>query len=165
MKRSSELTPLSHDHHHALVVALGLKRAEPSNAAAAAHAWFEFAASTGEDHFRIEEEILLPGWIVADCGADPSMISRTVYEHVEIRAAARRLISGVCRLDDLARLGKLLEGHVRFEERVLFPAIEASLDPDVIASLGEEIAAAEAALVQRFLGCRKERLELPTRGL
>ena len=36
MKRSDELTPLSHEHHQALFVAIGLKRAEGEGAEAGA---------------------------------------------------------------------------------------------------------------------------------
>ena len=46
--------------------------------------------------------------------------------------------------DDLRALGELLDRHVRFEERELFPLIEASLDEGAIGAIGAEIAAAEA---------------------
>ena len=35
-------------------------------------------------------------------------------------------------LDSLRRFGALLESHIRFEERELFPACEARLEPEVL---------------------------------
>ncbi len=63
MKRTPELTPLSHEHHHALVVAMVLKRATGPEPAGA---FVDFHRSEGEQHFRIEEQVLLPGWLAAD---------------------------------------------------------------------------------------------------
>jgi hypothetical protein len=41
-------------------------------------------------------------------------------------------------------LGELLNDHVRYEERELFPAVEARLEPKRLARLGEAIARAES---------------------
>ena len=46
-------------------------------------------------------------------------------------------------VEELRELGELLERHVRFEERELFPVIEAGLDADAISRVGAEIAEAE----------------------
>jgi hemerythrin-like domain-containing protein len=140
VKRSPELTPLSHEHHQALVVAMALKRAEGPEAAAAL---VDFHRSDGERHFEIEERILLPGWLAADPGADHAAAARVLGDHLELRAAVRRLQAGEPTVAELHRLGALLETHVRFEERELFPAIEAALDEGVLAELGAAIAAAE----------------------
>jgi hemerythrin-like domain-containing protein len=145
MKRSAELTPLSRDHHQALAAALQLKRAEdPAEARAA---FLDFWRSHGRGHFVIEEEILLPGWLAADREADGDAAARVAAEHLEIRTWARRLDAGEdVGVDELRELGVLLDAHVRFEERELFPAIESALNPEAIARLGDEIAAAEAQL-------------------
>ncbi len=140
MKRSPELTPLSHDHHQALFVALKLKRAEDPAVAAA---YLEFHDGTGGRHFEIEETILLPGWLAADPEADAAAAQRVLGEHLELRTGAVRLRSGEPSTAELHSLGELLEAHVRFEERELFPIIESRLDAATIASLGAAIAAAE----------------------
>jgi hemerythrin-like domain-containing protein len=136
LKRSPELTPLSHDHHGALFVALGLKRAEDLGAG---EAFAEFIAGKGERHFHEEETVLLPGWAAADPDADESMTARVSAEHLELRAAGRRLAAGKLDVEDLHRVGELLEAHVRFEERELFPLIESRLDDATLAALGEEL--------------------------
>ena len=149
MKRSPELTPLSHDHHQALFVAMQLKRVTPDDSPFAVQAFLDFTEETGEPHFRIEEEILLPAWL-ATVGAGGqgeqavAMAARVSAEHLEIRARARMLRAERVGADDLRALGELLDRHVRFEERELFPLIEASLDEGAIGAIGAEIAAAEA---------------------
>lgn len=143
MKRSPELTPLSHDHHQALFAALQLKRAEDASVARAALT--SFFETHGRKHFRIEEEILLPGWFDGDADADRSLAGRVLEEHLLIRRAVRLAARGELSLDELNEAGDLLEAHVRFEERTLFPAIEARLAGESLVRLGSEIAAAENA--------------------
>ena len=147
MKRSAELKPLSHDHHQALFVAMQLKRASPEDGPFAFQAFADFVEETGDRHFRIEEEILLPAWLAhVGAGAEPrALAARVAAEHLEIRASARRLAATGPAPDELRELGDLLERHVRFEERELFPLIEGSLDEAATHDLGLEIAAAEAA--------------------
>ena len=139
MKRSPELTPLSHDHHQALFVAQRLKRTEEVEEGR--ECFLGFWHSQGRRHFAIEEEILLPGWVEADEAADREPAARLAAEHLAIRIRARRIERGGIALEELHELGELLERHVRFEERELFPLIESRLPDDAIARLGAEIAA------------------------
>lgn len=143
MKRSPELTPLSHDHHQALFAAQRLKRAEAGSDAR--RTFLEFWESHGRAHFVIEEEILLPAWIAGDPQADRALAARVAAEHLEIRSAARELDDEELPPDRLHEVGALLERHVRFEERELFSMIEAALADDALAALGAEIEAAERA--------------------
>jgi|Tabmets5t2r1_1033131.scaffolds.fasta_scaffold19460_1 hemerythrin-like domain-containing protein len=142
MKRSPELMPLSHDHHQALFAAQQLKRAE--DPAEALDPFLAFWRTHGRNHFQVEEEVLLPGWIVADADADRRLAERVLSEHLEIRGLVWRLERGDLPLEETHSLGALLGRHVRFEERELFPAIEAGMDDDAIAELGAEIARAES---------------------
>lgn len=141
MKRSEALTPLSRDHHQALSVALGLKRAERVGAGAA---MVEFFNAHGREHFRIEEDVLLPGWLELDPHGDRAGAARLADEHLSIRVGVRRLRRGALALEEIHALGGLLEAHVRFEERELFPLIEARLSDADLARLGAEVAAAES---------------------
>jgi hemerythrin-like domain-containing protein len=141
MKRSAALIPLSHDHHQALFVAQRLKRAE--HAEEERERFLSFWNTHGESHFEIEEQVLLPGWLEADPDADARLAARLASDHLAIRTAARRLGRGAIEPQQLHDLGLLLERHVRFEERELFPLIESRLDAEAIARIGAEIAAAE----------------------
>ena len=66
MKRSEQLKPLSHEHHHALFIAKRLR----DEGEEAITAFAEFWRSEGELHFRIEEEVLLPGSGLGGPGED-----------------------------------------------------------------------------------------------
>lgn len=121
MRRNLRLRHLSSEHHHALVLARALiDRADRWTAADGA-ALAERFASEIEPHFQVEERFLLP------ClrGTAPELVARTHSDHASIRAA----VPAVQRGDgcEVRALGHRLADHVRFEERVLFPAAEAAL--------------------------------------
>lgn len=139
MKRSPALTPLSRDHHQALAIAQRLRRAE--DAEQATRDFDTFWGEHGREHFRIEEEVLLPTWAVLG-RADASHVARIAAEHLEIRAAVLDLERPD--LERLRRLGELLQAHVRYEERELFPLIEDDLDPPALGRLAAAITAAES---------------------
>ncbi len=141
MKRSDALSPLSREHHVALEVALRLRRADASSAAAAHRAFSEFLATEGDAHFRAEEEILLPAATAALPADDPD-VTRVPEEHAEIRRRAADLNAAAPPVEDLRALGDLLHDHVRHEERVLFPRIEAALDEQQLAELAARLLAA-----------------------
>jgi len=121
MKRSSALIPLSHDHHHALVAARRLRLSgDGADAAAEAAEFSRFFADESVRHFREEEERLFP--LVADSEEARPLIVRALLEHQQLHALAGRVATGdTAPMRDLA---ELLEAHVRFEERELFPLIE-----------------------------------------
>ena len=141
MKRSAALSLLSHDHHHALVVAQRLRRAEDRSKAT--RQLLDFWESQGRQHFEVEEEVLVPTWLELDPDADRALAARVADEHLVIRSLVRAAQSGALDLDGLAEAGRLLADHVRFEERELFPLIEGALRSGALAALGEEIAIAE----------------------
>jgi hemerythrin-like domain-containing protein len=134
VKRSPELTPLSRQHHTALARALGLRRAEAGDVAEAAAAFQEFFATKGERHFAQEEEVLLP----ALPAGQEALGRRMLDEHAEIR---RRAAALGARPDVTAarELGELVNAHVRFEERELFPRLEAELAPEALAEIGRRL--------------------------
>ncbi len=136
MKRSEALTPLSHDHHQALFVAMQLRRADEESAASAGQAMLAFWNDYGRRHFREEEELLLPAFVPYGDVEHP-LVGRALVEHVTIRARIRALERSMPDPDPAAvrELGDALHTHVRFEERELFPMIEAALPPDALAEL------------------------------
>jgi quercetin dioxygenase-like cupin family protein len=127
MKRHPALIPLSHDHHRALVEARRLRRAAAGAApAAAAEAFLRFFADATVRHFHEEEELLFPS--VVDCEEARELLVQALLEHQRLHALAARLRHELASGDSLVglmrQLGELLEAHVRFEERRLFPVIE-----------------------------------------
>ena len=141
MKRSKALTSLSRDHHQALFVAKVIK--DSGSADEAMVAFSEYWNRHGRAHFRIEEEVLLPGSGLPGPSVDDE-VARMLNDHLEIRRQAVRAAGGDMTHDQVRELGELLKQHVRFEEREFFPRIEAELDPAGLEILAAEIETAEA---------------------
>jgi len=137
MKRHPALAPLSRDHHHALVLARRLRRAEAGDAHEAAQAFLEHWEDEERLHFRLEEEVLLPAYAAHGDPDHPAVI-RTLLDHMRIRRDVERLAAG-SELDLLHELGVRLADHVRLEENELFPLVERTLPEPALAALGERL--------------------------
>lgn len=99
-----------------------------------------FFTKTLRPHFEIEERTLFP--LVRQRLPDRKELIRTLSsEHDQVRSLIWDLERNPARnLEErLPMLGKLLEGHVRTEERVLFQAIQRELTTEEMASLGEQL--------------------------
>jgi iron-sulfur cluster repair protein YtfE (RIC family) len=120
MRRHPKLQPLSDDHHRALVLARKVKRAKDSLPKVWAEVRTKFAAEL-EPHFQAEEAWLFP---MLDGGGEATRAERARADHARLRELA-----GVTAPDAAAaaEFAALLESHVRFEERELFPRIEIGL--------------------------------------
>jgi hemerythrin-like domain-containing protein len=146
MKRDSALASLSRDHHQALFVAQVLRRATAETAGEARAAFLTYWEQHGRAHFRLEEEVLLPGYAEHGDSHHP-LVARVLCDHVEIRHRANGLVhEDPAAVDALHRLGLRLGEHVRLEERELFPLIESALPADRLAALAVEMDRAEQAL-------------------
>ena len=132
MKRHPSLQPLSDDHHRALVLARRLRRESTGmDAGALARLAQEVRQEFGaelEPHFRVEERRLLPA---LEGRGEDRLAAQTLEDHARLRA----LVHGQWSEITAQELGTLLEKHVRFEERVLFPEAEAVLSEAELASV------------------------------
>jgi len=148
VKRHPSLHPLSVHHHHALVQALQIRRASdasPAERAAAvreaAETFISFWKLNGRQHFREEEEILLPAYARHTRLDHNPPVMRMLAEHASIRgrveALEQALAAGAVVEDEVMALGELLQGHVRLEEDEIFPAIEAALSEEEMAALAD----------------------------
>ena len=142
MKREEALQQLSRDHHRALEVALKLRRAGDSDAERVSRDFLEFWREHGALHFRVEEDVLLPGSASYVSATDPAVV-RVLTDHVAIRRRAADVAAGSASVKELNALGEMLNDHVRHEERVLFPMIEARLPAAELAALAQGIDEAE----------------------
>jgi len=143
VKRDEALASLSRDHHQALVVAQRLRRADTATAAHARERFLDYWDAHGHRHFRIEEEILLPGYAAHGDAHDP-LVLRVLGDHVAIRqradALARQPATDPQALHDL---GQRLAAHVRLEECELFPLIEQTMPANALAALAQQLEHAE----------------------
>ncbi len=143
MKRNEALRQLSRDHHRALEVALKLRRATGRDAQDVRSAFLSFWREHGAFHFRVEEDVMLPGAAPHIDPTDPA-VARVLTDHVEIRHRAGNLEDTPdTGADRLNALGEMLSAHVRHEERVLFPMIEEALSADELDRLAQRIDEAE----------------------
>lgn len=139
MKRHPSLVSLSHDHHHALMAAMGLRRATKETATEAAAAFLQQWETEERLHFRLEEEVLLPAYAEHSDLDDP-VVARVLLDHVLIRRDAAR-VADAPTLELLHALGERLTAHVKLEEQQLFPLIESRLPEPALIALGERLQA------------------------
>ena len=84
MKRSRALASLSRDHHQALVIAQKLRRADVAGAEEARTAFLAYWSEHGSEHFRLEEELLLPAYAAHGDPHHP-LVLEALGDHVAIR--------------------------------------------------------------------------------
>jgi len=157
LRRHAALAPLSREHMSGLVQARNLVRASEADEPARRRAAADFLRvwdSEIREHFDDEERLLLP------LTRDAAMRERLLSEHRDIRA-----LSGSCRGSAggpspavLKRLGTLLHDHIRWEERVLFEAVQHD-HPGALDSI-----VPEAARIERQRPGARARLRLDASG-
>lgn len=144
-KRSAPLIPLSHEHHKALFVCMGLRRATAETASEQRDEFLEFWSEHGEPHFRREEEVLFSGF-TEHCGEQHPLVDQALDDHRRIRASALALESEPNpEARFLHELGERLDAHVRLEERKLFPLIEHEMPAKQLEGMAAALAADDGA--------------------
>lgn len=126
IKRSTQLTPLSKDHHEGLLFAWkirqGLNNGTDVNLIAAYAQWFW--KNHLEEHFREEEQILAP-----HLPADDALLQRMMDEHQEIEAMIH-INESIADAALLEKLAQAVDDHIRFEERIFFPHAEKTISDE-----------------------------------
>lgn len=118
MRRRPELVPLSWEHHRALEEALRLRRTSPATLEADIARALAHLDGDGATHMWLEEQVVLPAL------GDPLLAAQVEAEHEALRASAAAL-RGRPTVAAARALGEALASHVRFEERIVLPAVEA----------------------------------------
>ncbi len=143
MKRSRELRPLSSEHHQALLVAFQLKKGlagHPESAGAPKDLpglltlARRFEEQLFRTHARAEEELL--GSLLTE-----GDMARLRAEHAELtrHLEAARTARPIELRAHLGAFADLLDRHVRWEERELFPYAEGHVDEATLATIGGEL--------------------------
>ena len=144
--RHPSLTPLSHDHHHGLALALrcrkqSLGQLKPMGAEGLrlrAAELREFFDKQLIPHFRAEEEVLFP-LMRAAAPESATLLDDLLREHETFRQGVRALAAGTGVSKLIFDLGDLLERHIRREERELFPLFEQYVESSRAEAVGREI--------------------------
>jgi|CXWL01.1.fsa_nt_gi iron-sulfur cluster repair protein YtfE (RIC family) len=146
MARHVSLIPLSHDHHHGLVVALRLKKGGPASQNDSwlagddtqASQLLEFADSELLNHFMLEEELIFPILLSIGNHEITNLTKELIEEHRVMRASLDKIRQSSDQ-SMLKHFGELLESHIRKEERILFPLIEREIEKGSIILPAETI--------------------------
>ncbi len=144
MKRHKSLYPLSHDHHHGLILAQLIKKNAPKykNLPDTIDGKTEYTINFYNvelvKHFRHEEKILFPPAKGKDESVD-KLIEEIISEHKKIKSLVDSLKTTNEYEDILDELGNLLESHIRKEERKLFPEIESVLSQDELENISKAL--------------------------
>jgi len=146
MKRTRFLEPLSHDHHRGLQAAAYLKRelakhTPPEDLASyVADLWNDHLVQ----HFQDEERLLLP---LMATTAVKELGRRMLDEHRSIRALIDRIVADPQSGEEsLTQLPDILAAHIRFEERELFPALEAEVTEPTLREVGDALHAGRVGM-------------------
>jgi len=138
---------LSQHHHFALIQVWELRRAlkapstERHDALRAARKFVRFWKKAGPQHFREEEEVLLPAYAQHARLDEDAEVMRMLAEHAMIRALIYKLEASCAKdelqEDDVSSLAKMLYDHVRLEEDHIFPRIEKVLSEEEMREMGK----------------------------
>lgn len=145
MKRHKSLIPLSHDHHHGLILAQLIKSDIPTlpNQPQTVNEKVEHVKKAWKEeleiHFENEENILFPTVKGRDKKLD-IFISNILDEHKQIEKMIKSLNKNNNLEEKLNELGILLEDHIRKEERELFQLIQEVMGNDLDNLKGKIIA-------------------------
>ena len=130
-KRHPGLVPLSHDHHHALALALrcrkqALGQIKPTGMEGLrlrANEFHTLYAAELSSHFEAEEKILFPQMSL-HVPESEQLIGDLLRDHETVRLASARLETTADLGKAIFDLADLLERHIRREERELFLLFE-----------------------------------------
>lgn len=146
MKRHKALYNLSREHQHALALALKLKYPKKplssileEEVPLLSNELSDVFENVLRKHFAKEEKCLVPGF------EQNGLMRRMLEEHKKLEGLYRKITDNpekwdlTTKREKLNLFGELLELHIRFEERELFPMIEESLTEDELTVLGKKL--------------------------
>jgi hemerythrin-like domain-containing protein len=144
MKRHIQLQPLSRQHHNGLLAVLLLKKGikKAANSKEMAAFILDFWHKDLEEHFKAEEDFLLP--VLANSKFDETLIEHLKEEHAVLRSYIYMLQDGATNIEVIEAFSNLLDQHIRFEERKLFPIAEKYLTEKQLREVGKHLKEGEA---------------------
>lgn len=117
-KRHIALQPLSREHHHGLLlcwkIKMGFKKNISSERIWKYADWF--CKTHLIPHFKLEEKHIFP-----ILGKSNNLVNEAIEQHRELQILFTESAKDT---NSLSAIEVLLEKHIRFEERVLFPEIQ-----------------------------------------
>ena len=146
MKRHKSLFPLSHEHQHGLALALKLKYPKKPLSSSNKEEISLLKQELSDKyenvlriHFSKEEQYLVPGF------KENKLMKQMLMEHKKLEGLYDKIINDTegwtpeQQRDKMNLFGELLDLHIRFEERELFPMIEKLLSEEQLEELGRKL--------------------------
>jgi hemerythrin-like domain-containing protein len=132
--RDENLYVLSHEHHQGLIFAVRLKKAEKADSDTLKDYIKDFWETSLESHFDSEEKLFI------DAIGNMELKNRFLSEHIKIRTLQKEIeISDNNVVERAKRFGLLINDHIRFEERILFPWLQENLTTDELKFIGSSL--------------------------
>ena len=137
IKRSKHILQLSKDHHFSLLFCWKIRQGLKNEIEAGRiNKYVQFFWENDmEEHFREEEEILF-------APLQDEKVQKAVSDHRQIKSVVEKLqsTSAVFEMNKLlSEIANIVEAHVRFEERDLFPHLEKHLSDAQLEEIGEHL--------------------------
>lgn len=142
VKRHQALQPLSREHHQGLLLAMkvgkGLKKGVAPNRIKKYVDWFYQHYLS--NHFEAEEKFAFPL-----LGNDHPLVQQAIDEHHRMQAFVKSPMHGITE-EPVAEFQKLLEAHIRLEERQLFNEIQEKATEEELAEMNKHLQEADFCL-------------------
>ena len=137
IKRSPHIASLSRDHHHTLLLGWKIRQGIKLNREASRITAYvvHFYEKHVELHFAEEETLLFQQLPDGD-----ELKHRAFSEHRTLRELFKNLHDKPD-YEKLNQLADLLDQHIRFEERVLFPHLEKTIPVEELEKIGKALVA------------------------
>lgn len=134
IKRTKVLRPLSHEHHHGLLLCWKIRQGLRKGVAPLRIKAYcdHFYSHHLLPHFHEEEQFLFPL-----LGNVHPFIKKARQQHLRL---TRLFTKTDDELKAVMLIEEELERHIRFEERELFGEIQAVITPEQVTILGEQLA-------------------------
>jgi len=152
MLRDASLIPISRQHQHALALCVRIERALQKNVTDL-DAWqLELEQQYEQEigfHFAAEENVLFP--VARRLPELVSLVDELCDEHMRLRTLFSRAKERGLDRTELGAFAKLLNSHIRKEERQLFQALQKLVEAEELRRIG---AALEQALASAGQTCK-----------
>ena len=135
MKRDTNIIPLSRDHHYGLLFCWKIRQGITKGVELDRIRLYvlDFWKHHLEQHFREEETLLFKDVF------DPLCV-KVIEEHRQIQHLVQNIRNGGAWVrSNYTVLADLLDKHIRFEERQVFPFLEQRLSAERLSEVGEQL--------------------------
>lgn len=147
IKRSPHIVSLSKDHHHALLLIWKIREGIKHQAdikRIISYALY-FYNNFLKTHFREEENYLF--CLLPD---NDKARMQAFSEHELIKPLFEKLDANTCTYPHLSKIAGILEDHIRFEERLLFPHLEKSCSEAQLEQTAVQMANIHQPIVEQW---------------